>query len=126
MAVGEGFGRDGSKLPGAAIYATTDGHTFKLLHRETVDGSSLMAVKMFSASEHAVGGRLQGGLSMHTADGGKTYVKKGAGVKVPMMITSMSFLGKHHGFATSINNLQICSLLEFGQAPSSSEELHTV
>ena len=47
------------------------------------------AAKIFSETEHVAGGKLTGGLAVHTTDGGKTYVTKGAGVKVPMMITAM-------------------------------------
>ena len=43
-------------------------------------------------------------------------LKKGAGVK-GQAITAMSFVTETHGFATAVNGLQICSLLEFGAAP---------
>jgi len=35
----QGFGRDGSKSPGARVYATTDGKNFTLMHHDTLDGS---------------------------------------------------------------------------------------
>lgn len=96
------------------MYVTSDGKTFKLAHHEQVDGSTLMAAKMFSATEHVAGGRLEGGLSLHSTDAGKTYTKKGSHVRLPMAITAVSFLSPTHGFATAINKLQLCSLLEFG------------
>ena len=114
VAVGEGFGQDGSASPGARVYVTTDGKTFKLMHHEQADGSSLMAAKAFSPTEHAAGGRFEGGLSLHTSDSGKTYAKKGGHVSVPMAITAFSFVSPTHGFATAINKLQLCSMLEFG------------
>jgi photosystem II stability/assembly factor-like uncharacterized protein len=112
VAVGEGFGHDGSTSPGARVYVTTDGETFKLAHHETVDGSSLMAAKMLSATEHHAGGVLQGGVALHTTDGGATYTKQGASIK-GQMITDMSFTSPTHALATSVNQLQISSLLEY-------------
>ena len=112
IAVGEGFGHDGSKAPGSRIYGTTDGTTWTLLKSDAVDGSSLMAAKMLSATSHVAGGRLSAGLSYHSTDGGKTYVMKGSKVK-GQMITDLSFITDTHAFATAVNNLQICSLLEY-------------
>jgi len=112
VAVGEGFGNDGSASPGAKVLMTTDGTNFSLVHSEVVDGSSLMAAKMLSATEFHVGGQLQDGLSLHTVDGGSTFAKQGAEVR-GQMITSFSFPTATHGFATSISQLQICSLLEY-------------
>ena len=40
---------------GARVYVTTDGKTFSLKHQGE-DGSSLMAAKMLSATEHWAGG----------------------------------------------------------------------
>jgi len=111
VTVGEGFGKDGSTDPGARVYVSTDGEKFGLAHHETTDGSSLMAVKALSTTEHHVGGRLEDGISLHSADGGKTYEKLGADIR-GQMITSLSFPTPNHAFATSVNALQICSLLE--------------
>jgi len=116
VAVGEGFGHDGSTSPGARVYATSDGEKFELTHHEPTDGASLMAAKMFSAHEHVAGGRLPTGLTLHSTDAGKTYATKGATIK-GQAITAMSFVSPTHGFATAVNGLQICSLLEYG-APS--------
>ena len=38
VVVAEGFGKDGSKSPGARVYATTDGKNFTLTHHDTLDG----------------------------------------------------------------------------------------
>jgi len=117
VAVGEGFGHDGSKAPGGYVYVTTDGTNFTLSHHEAVDGTSFMAAKMFSTTAHVAGGMMKDGISLHTTDGGKTYTKKGSKVK-GMSITAMSFVTPDHAFATSISSLQICSLLEFGVPPA--------
>merc|ERR1711904_595334 len=62
VAVGEGFARDGSKSPGARVYVTTDGETFKEVHRESATGAeSLMAARMLSTTEHWAGGTTQAG-----------------------------------------------------------------
>ena len=98
------------------MYVTTDGQNFTLAHQETTDGSSLMAARMLSATEHFAGGMLAPGVALHTTDGGKTYEKQGSAIK-GQMITAMSFITPTHGFATAINQLQICSLLEFGSPP---------
>ncbi len=78
VAVGEGFSNDGSKAPGARVYVTNDGETFKEVHRETTSGEdSLMAAKMLSTTEHWAGGTTKAGgltapvLALHTTDGGK-------------------------------------------------------
>lgn len=116
VAVAEGFGQDGSAAPGARVYVTSDGgSTWGLTHHDTTDGSSLMAVRMRSATSHVAGGRLATGISLHSADGGKTYTAKGASIK-GQMITDFSFITDTHAFATSVNQLQICSLLEYGTA----------
>lgn len=116
VAVGEGFGHDGSASPGARVYVTTDGKTFTMSHHEAVDGASLMTAKMFDGNSHVAGGKLAKGISLHTADGGKTYAAKGSKIS-GQSITSMSFVTPTHGFATTVNALQICSLLEWGEAP---------
>ena len=115
VAVGEGFGHDGSASPGARVYVTTDGDNFKLAHHETTDGSSLMAAKALSDTEHHVGGMGQGWVALHSTDAGKSYGKLGSKIR-GQMITSMSFIKGSHAFATSISQLQICSLLEYGSA----------
>ena len=84
-------------------------------YHEAVDGSSLMAVTMLSATEHHAGGKLAEGVSLHTVDGGATYTATGKSIK-GQQITDMSFISPTHGYATAVNFLQICSLLEFGSA----------
>ena len=64
------------------------------------------------------GGRVEGGISLHSKDAGQTYAKQGAAIR-GQSITSMSFVTPTHGFATAVNSLQICSLLEFGEPPAS-------
>jgi photosystem II stability/assembly factor-like uncharacterized protein len=117
VAVGEGYGQDGSSSPGARVYFTEDGETFKLTHQEA-DGSSLMAAKAISATEHWAGGATKVGglaaplLALHTTDKGQTWANEHAGV-TGQMITAMSFPSAGHGFATTVNALQISSLLEY-------------
>jgi len=124
VAVGEGFAQDGSKSPGARVYMTTDGETFKEVHRETTDGASLMAAKMLSATEHWAGGASKAGgltapvLALHSTDGGKTYTNE-HGMIIGQMITAMDFISPQHGYATTVNALQVSSLLQYGVAPSS-------
>lgn len=122
IAVGEGFD-DGSKSPGARVYITTDGETFKEVHRENTTGASLMAAKMLSATEHWAGGASGRGLTapvlaLHSTDGGKTYTNE-HGLILGQMITAMDFLSPQHGYATTVNALQVSSLLQYGEAPSS-------
>jgi hypothetical protein len=82
-----------------------------------------MAVKMLSEDEFHVGGRLisPSALGLHSTDGGASFIKLGAGIRGEM-ITAMSFPTTNHGFATSISELQVCSLLEykhyFGATPA--------
>ena len=110
-------------MPGAHVFHTTDGNKFYMVHTEPTDGSSLMAVKMLSEDEFHVGGRLISptALGLHSTDGGASFIKLGAGIRGEM-ITAMSFPTKNHGFATSISELQVCSLLEykhyFGATPA--------
>lgn len=119
VAVGEGFGHDGSSAPGARVYVTNDGKTFKLAHQHPIDGSSLMAANMLSATEHFAGGTgadVHGGLlALHSTDGGKTYANEGGGIK-GQMITAMDFASSTSGYATTVNALQISSLLKYGSA----------
>merc|ERR1712110_336393 len=61
VAVGEGFSNDGSQSPGARVFLTTDGESFKEVHRESADGSSLMSARMLSATEHWAGGTTKAG-----------------------------------------------------------------
>lgn len=123
VAVGEGFANDGSKNPGARVYMTTDGETFKEVHREsTTGGESLMAVKMLSRTEHWVGGATKVGgltapvLALHSTDAGQSWNNEHGGV-IGQTITSMDFLSNQHGYATTVNALQISSLLQYGVAP---------
>jgi len=123
VAVGEGFSNDGSTSPGARVYLTSDGETFKEVHRESTDGASLMSAKMLSATEHWAGGTTKAGgftaplLALHSKDAGKTYTNEHGGV-IGQMITSMDFLSNQHGYATTVNALQVSSLLQYGVAPS--------
>merc|ERR1711908_98798 len=98
VAVGEGFADDGSKSPGARVYTTTDGETFKEVHREATTGAeSLMAAKMLSATEHWAGGTTRAGgltaplLALHSTDAGKTYTNEHGNV-IGQMITAMGFV----------------------------------
>ena len=122
--MGEGFANDGSKDPGARVFVTTDGETFKEAHRETADGSSLMAAKMLSTTEHWAGGATKAGglvapvLALHSKDGGKTYTNE-HGKVIGQMITAMDFISNQHGYATTVNALQVSSLLQYGVAPTS-------
>eukprot|EP00427_Karlodinium_veneficum_P015066 CAMPEP_0169135262 /NCGR_PEP_ID=MMETSP1015-20121227/40353_1 /TAXON_ID=342587 /ORGANISM="Karlodinium micrum, Strain CCMP2283" /LENGTH=505 /DNA_ID=CAMNT_0009199911 /DNA_START=15 /DNA_END=1532 /DNA_ORIENTATION=+ len=124
VAVGEGFANDGSKSPGARVFMTIDGETFKEVHRETTDGASLMAAKMLSATEHWAGGSSKAGgltapvLALHSTDSGKTYTNE-HGTIIGQMITAMDFVSPQHGYATTVNALQVSSLLQYGVAPSS-------
>merc|ERR1712203_1291977 len=124
VAVGEGFANDGSQSPGARVYVTSDGETFKELHREsTTGGESLMAAKMLSTTEHWVGGTTKAGgltaplLALHSTDGGKTYSNEHVNV-IGQMITAMDFISKEHGYATTVNALQVSSLLQYGVPPA--------
>merc|ERR1712176_199114 len=125
VAVGEGFANDGSQSPGARVYVTSDGETFKELHREsTTGGESLMAAKMLSTTEHWVGGTTKAGgltaplLALHSTDGGKTYSNEHGNV-IGQMIPAMDFISKEHGYATTVNALQVSSLLQYGVTPQS-------
>merc|ERR1712039_284758 len=122
VAVGEGFSNDGSASPGARVYLTTDGETFKELHRESTTGAeSVMAAKMLSTTEHWVGGTTKAGgltaplLALHSTDGGKTYSNEHGNV-IGQMITAMDFISSEHGYATTVNALQVSSLLQYGTA----------
>ena len=119
VAVAEGFAQDGSTDPGAKVFVTNDGKNFTLAHSESTTGQeSLMAAKMLSKSEHWAGGTTQSGgfsaplLALHSTDGGKTWANEDNGVK-GQMITAMSFPSAAHGYATTVNALQVCSLLEY-------------
>ena len=119
MAVAEGFAQDGSTDPGAKVFVTNDGKNFTLAHSESTTGQeSLMAAKMLSKDEHWAGGTTQSGgmaaplLALHSTDGGKTWANEDNGVK-GQMITAMSFPSAAHGYATTVNALQVCSLLEY-------------
>lgn len=118
VAVGEGFAEDGSTSPGARVYMTEDGKTFKVVHTELSDGASLMAAKMLSLSEIWVGGATKVGgllapaLALHSTDAGKTWTNEGSTI-IGQMITNMDFLSPTHGYATSVSALQVSALLEF-------------
>lgn len=125
VAVGEGFAKDGSKDPGARVYVTSDGETFKEVHREsTTGGESLMAARMLSTTEHWAGGSTKAGgltaplLALHSTDGGNTYTNE-HGMVIGQMITAMDFISNQHGYATTVNALQVSSLLQYGSAPTS-------
>jgi len=124
VAVGEGFANDGSLSPGARVFVTSDGETFKETHREsTTGGESLMAAKMLSTTEHWAGGTTKVGaltapvLALHSKDAGKTYANE-HGAVLGQMITAWDFLSNTHGYATTVNALQISSLLQYGVAPA--------
>lgn len=119
VAVGEGFGNDGSTDPGARVYITNDGETFKLAHTEKTTGmESLMAAGMVSATEHWAGGTTKVGsfagaiLALHSTDSGTTYNNEHGGV-VGEMITALDFVSGSHAYATAVSALQVCSLLEY-------------
>merc|ERR1712232_600841 len=105
VAVGEGFANDGSQDPGARVFVTSDGETFKEVHRETTDGASLMAARMLSTTEHWAGGTTKAGgllaplLALHTTDGGNTYTNE-HGMVVGQMITAMD-CRSHHSCSTA-------------------------
>merc|ERR1712039_178862 len=87
-------------------------------------GESLMAAKMLSSTEHWAGGTTKAGgltaplLALHSTDGGNTYTNE-HGMVVGQMITAMDFISNQHGYATTVNALQISSLLQYGAAPAS-------
>jgi len=119
IAVGEGYASDGSKSPGARVYLTTDGINFKMVHQESSTGKeSLMAAKMLSADEHwaggatAVGGFIAPVLALHSKDTGKTWVNE-PGEVLGQMITAMDWVSATHAYATTVNALQISSLLQY-------------
>jgi hypothetical protein len=120
VAVGEGFAQDGSADAGARVLLTTDGETFKEVHRESATGmESLMSARMLSQTEHWAGGTTKSGgiaspmLALHSTDGGATHTNEGANIK-GNMITNFDFISPAHGYATAITGLQVCNLLEFG------------
>merc|ERR1712151_185345 len=73
---------------------------------------------MLSQTEHWAGGTQQtGGLLspaflFHSKDGGKTYTNENNAIR-GQMITNLDFVSPTHGYATTVNALQISSLLEF-------------
>jgi hypothetical protein len=120
VAVGEGFAQDGSADPGARVFLTTDGETFKEVHREASTGmESLMAAQMLSQTEHWAGGTSKSGgfaapmLALHSTDGGATHTNEGGHI-LGNMITNMDFISNKHAYATSLSALQVCNILEFG------------
>jgi len=120
IAVAEGFGQDGSGDPGARIFLTTDGETFKEVHRESTTGmESLMTARMISTTEYWAGGTSKSGallapaLALHSKDGGQSHSNEGSSIS-GNMFTSMDFPSADHGYATAITGAQVCNLLEFG------------
>jgi len=111
IAVGEGFGNDGSTSPGARVYVTNDGETFTKTF-QGVDGSGMMAAHMLSATDHHAGGRGNGWVTQHSTNGGLTYSPGGVNIK-GNSVTNFGFVSATHAYATTINQLQVCSLLEF-------------
>jgi len=119
VAVGEGFAHDGSGAPGARVYTIKDGKTVTLSHMENATGAeSLMAAKMISQTEHWAGGTSKtGGLLapaflLHSTDAGSSYKNENNGI-MGQMITDVDFLSPTHAYATTVNALQISSLLEY-------------
>jgi len=119
VAVGEGFAEDNSTSPGARVYTTSDGETFKLAHTESAKGTeSLLAARMLSATEHWAGGTTKAGgllapaLLLHSKDAGKTYANENHGL-VGLMVTALDFLSPEHAYATAVNAAQLCSILEY-------------
>ncbi len=52
-------------------------------------------------------------LALHSTDGGKTWTNEYNGVLGQMIMSmSMNFVSSTHGYATTVNALQIPSLLE--------------
>jgi hypothetical protein len=105
-------------LAGARVYVSTDGETFSLKHQGE-DGSSLMAAKMLSKAEHWAGGTTKAGglvapvLALHSVDGGATWANDPSSSKVlGQMITAFDFVDGV-GYATTVNALQISSLLKY-------------
>lgn len=123
IAVGEGFSQDGSTSPGARVYVTTDGKTFTMKYQGE-DGSSLMAAKSISQTEHWAGGISKSGaafaptLALHSTDTGATWANDPSANNVKgQMITAMDFVGGV-GYATTVNGLQISSLLKYSSSAS--------
>ena len=80
------------------------------------DGSSLMAAKMLSKTEHWAGGMSKQSfaaplLALHSTDGGGSYTNEHGGV-VGQCITAMDFVAGV-GYATTVNALQVSSLLKY-------------
>jgi hypothetical protein len=118
IAVGEGFGESGGK-PGARVYQTTDGKTFKLINMVDTHGTeSLMTAKMLSATEFWVGGTQKSGallqpmLALHSTDSGKTWTNEGSNI-LGEMIMSWDWISPSLAYATTVNALQVSSLLKF-------------
>merc|ERR1712072_1628522 len=81
------------------------------------------AARMLSTTEHWAGGSTKAGgltaplLALHSTDGGNTYTNE-HGMVIGQMITAMDFISNQHGYATTVNALQVSSLLQYGVAPS--------
>jgi len=121
MAVAEGFGSDGSSEPGAHVFKTEDGKTWKevfVYGNATIPGSA-MDVKMLSETEAWVGfsyavSTFNSGAAMgHTTDGGKTW-SIGATMPGVGTVTQMSFVDDNTAFAAAVTVYQISTVLAFG------------
>jgi len=120
VAVAEGFAKDGSTDAGARIFLTNDGETCNEVHRENTTGAeSLMAARMISATEYwaggttYVGGFLKPVLALHSKDAGQTHTNEGSSIN-GQMITAMDFVSGGHGYATTVNAVQLANILEYG------------
>ena len=77
-----------------------------------------MTARMISLTEHWAGGTTQAGsflkpvLALHSKDAGKTWANEDGGVK-GQMITSWDFVEGGVGYATTINAVQLSSLLKY-------------
>eukprot|EP01060_Flectonema_neradi_P015515 TRINITY_DN22125_c1_g1_i2.p1 TRINITY_DN22125_c1_g1~~TRINITY_DN22125_c1_g1_i2.p1 ORF type:complete len:518 (+),score=130.54 TRINITY_DN22125_c1_g1_i2:51-1556(+) len=120
MAVGEGFSDDGSTSPGARVYKTEDGKTWKLIYTygQSTHGS-VLDVKMLSETEAWVGttfsqGTFNSGAEfLHTTDGGKTFV---VSPKVSAIgdVMGMSFINSTTAYAAAVTVEQVSTVLAYG------------
>lgn len=86
-----------------------------------------MAAAYVSETDIWVGGTTKTGgllapmLALHSTDGGKTWTNEDNNV-VGQMITAFDFVSDTHAYATTVNALQVSSLLEYstGAGPSPS------
>lgn len=116
VATAEGFGK-ASSSPGAFVFASTDGKTFRQVHKETAVGASLIDAQMLSKEEHWAAGNLGDAasapaLALHSMDGGKSYANEAGGLQ-GQYIQTLDFVSPSHGYAVAINQHGLCSLLEY-------------